>query len=263
MCHPDIPEGQETPQVRQLEVEIPLSDGLTMPALLCRPDSDDGPRVVIIADIFGRSPFYESLAARLADAGFLAVLPELFFRQGELENQTQEAAFERRNKLDDWQALADLQRTIDWLKAAGASPRDNAGIMGFCMGGTFSLLLASERDDLATVCYYGFPAQRRSDSGPPAPQEVVDRMDGPILGFWGAEDAAVGIDNVYAFAASLESRGADFEYRVYPGLGHGFLAASRLDPDHTAYEAASDAWTRTLDFLRAQLLEEPPTAGHG
>ncbi len=61
------------------------------------------------------------------------------------------------------------------------------------------------------------------------------------------------MDNVEKLAAALGEHGVEFEHTIYPGLGHGFLAASQLDPDHEAYEAACDAWTRTIDFYRRNL----------
>src|SRR5262245_2879352 len=100
MCHPELPAGQPTPVVEREEVQVPLSDGGSMPALVTRPETGDGPAVLIVHDIFGRSPFYENLAARLATAGFVALLPDYFFRQGPLPERSRELAFARRAKLD-------------------------------------------------------------------------------------------------------------------------------------------------------------------
>src|SRR5215472_6453977 len=116
MCHPEVPEGQPTPVVERDEVGIPLPGGAEMPALLARPEEGPGPAVLIAADIFGRTPFYESLAARLASAGFEALLPDFFFRVGPLAEQTREAAIERRKRLDGNGALADLRAALAWLR---------------------------------------------------------------------------------------------------------------------------------------------------
>jgi dienelactone hydrolase len=255
MCHPEIPEGHTAPDVDRMEVEVPLIGKLEkMPALLCRPQTGAGAGVLVVADVFGRTPFYEDLAGRLALAGFTAMLPDFFFRQGQLAESTREAAMARRDLLDMNQSLVDLSQALDWLHlqpfAAG-----RLGTIGFCMGGTFVLDLAAERDDLATVCFYGFPAGHTTPSSPPAPLTLADQMNGPILGFWGDQDAGVGMDNVEKLAAALQARGVDFEHNVYPGLGHGFMAASRRDPEHEAYDVACKSWTRTIEFYRTHIAD--------
>jgi carboxymethylenebutenolidase len=143
-----------------------------------------------------------------------------------------------------------LSQTIDWLhlQPFAAGP---IGTVGFCMGGSLVLDLAAERDDLATVCYYGFPA----GSGGPAPLDLADRMHGPILGFWGDQDAGAGMDNVERLAAILKARGVEAELVIHPGLGHGFMSASQLDPAHEAYDAACRSWTRTIQFYRTHIAD--------
>jgi carboxymethylenebutenolidase len=255
MCHPEIPAGHTAPDVDRMEVELPLIGKLEkMPGLLCRPQTGAGAGVLVVGDVYGRTPFYEDLAGRLALAGFTALLPDYFFRQGPLAEPTREAAMARRELLDQKQALVDLSQALDWLHlqpfAAG-----RLGTIGFCMGGTYVLDLAAERDDLATVCFYGFPAGSPAPSALPPPLSLADQIGGPLLGFWGDQDAGVGMDNVEELAAALKARGVDFDFTIYPGLGHGFMAASRLDPEHEAYDAACRSWTRTIEFYRTHIAD--------
>lgn len=259
MCHPEVPAGSPVPDVERIEVSVPLIGRREeMPALMTRPKTGAGPAVLVVCDIFGRSPFYEDLAGRLALAGFTALVPEYFFRVGPPANPTREAAFARREKLDENQTLVDLDQAIDWLKlqpfAAG-----RVGTIGFCMGGTLVLDLAAVRDDLATVCFYGFPAGT-GPLGPPRPLDQAARMKGPILGFWGDQDTGVGMDNVEKLAAALAEAGVHFEHTIYPGFGHGFMKASGLDPKNPEYEVACQSWTRTLDFYREHLSPKPVRA---
>jgi carboxymethylenebutenolidase len=234
--------------------EVTIETGAErLPALLADPDHGSGAPVLVVADVYGRSPFYENLAARLATAGFSALLPEFFFRLGPLAERTREAAFARRARLDENQTQEDLLRSIDWLERETGAPR--AGTIGFCMGGTQVLDLAARRDDLVTVCFYGFPARlpnARPESAP-APLEVVDQMSGPIIGFWGDQDEGVGMENVARLANALSGRGVEFEHTIFPGLGHGFMSASGLEAGNPGYEAACTAWTRTIGFLRERL----------
>lgn len=249
MCHPEIPPGQLAPPTSRTEVEIPVAGGL-LPALLAYPDNAPHGAVLLLHDVFGRSPFYENLAARLALAGYAALLPDFFFREGPLPEPTVEAASLRRTSADSRRLLQDALNAADWLTER-YGPR--LGSIGFCMGGNYALAMAAERSDLATVCYYGFPGRPihfTADPDGPTPIDLATRMRGPMIGFWGDQDRGAGMDNVAAFARAMERQGGDFEHHIYPGAGHGFFAASGLDPDNSQYLNACDAWTRTLAFLR-------------
>jgi carboxymethylenebutenolidase len=253
MCHPDAPSTQSPVPDAQREVRVPLATGEELPARYAHPDRD-GPGVLVVADIYGRGPFYEDLAARLAVAGFHALLPDYFFRQGPLGDQSREAAFARRRQLDDLRALADHGTAIDWLRAQPGVRGGRTGTIGFCMGGTFVLNLAAARDDLATVCYYGFPQPPPLSPNPaPAPLDQLDSVHGPILGLWGDRDEGVGMDNVAKLAQGLSARGVDFEHVVYAGLGHGFLKAALPAAGHAGHGDAADSWGRTLAFYRRHL----------
>jgi len=232
------------PDVRTREERIPLSSGESMPALLAEPEGRPRGAALVINDVFGRSPFYENLTRRLAVAGFVAADPEYFFREGPLAEQTREAAMERRQRHDQAGAVEDLAAALTWLRSA-ASVAGRMGTIGFCMGGTYALQLAGRRDDLAPVCFYGFPGNLAA--------EERERIHGPVLGFWGDQDAGVGMDKVEELKRTLGGRGVDHEFTVYPGLGHGFMNNSALEPGGEAYDQACEAWTRTLDFYRRHL----------
>lgn len=245
MCHPEVPEGAVLPDVRTAEVAVPVEGGAPMPALLALPERTPAPGVLVINDVFGRSPFYEHLTRRIAQAGFVALDVEFFFREGRLPTGSREESQARAAKLDLTRTERDLSGGLDFLAARGEVRGARRGLVGFCMGGTLALLLASRRDDLATVSYYGFPAR--------GPLEVAERIHPPLLGHWGIEDASTGIDNVRALDAKLNAARIAHTFHEYPGLGHGFLKAF-LDEEGTPDHAqACDSWKRTLDFWRASL----------
>ena len=244
MCHPEVPAGARIPDVRVEDAAIPVGEG-TMPGLMALPERAPAPGILIINDVFGRSPFYDQLARRLAQGGFVAVTAEYFFREGSLPEPTREAAMARAKQLDFKRWSRDMSAAIDWLRAR---PEVNAtvGTIGFCMGGTQALLLAARRDDIAaTVSYYGFPADARTDA---SPIEVAAEMHGPILGHWGDQDAGAGMDNVEKLRSALAAAGVEHEFQIYPGLGHGFLKASLEDEKTPGYEQACASWRRTLEF---------------
>ena len=245
MCHPEVPLGTKPPEVRTEEASIPVGDG-AMPALIAFPDHTPAPGVLVVNDVFGRSPFYEHTARRLAQAGFVAATPEFFFREGPVPEPTREAAMARAKRLDFSRTVDDMAAAIDWLRTR---PETNGavGTIGFCMGGTIVLLLAARRRDIAaSVCYYGFPADART---PARPIDLAAKMKGPILGLWGDQDSGVGMENVKELDAELTASGVVHEFHIYPGLGHGFLKASLEDESTPSYRLACESWTRTIGFF--------------
>lgn len=247
MCHPEVPSGTPLPNVRVDDAQIPVGEGEAMPTLIAFPMRAPAPGILIVNDVFGRSPFYDHLARRLALAGYVAITPEFFFRQGALAEPTRDAAMARAKKLDFSRLLDDLSAALDWLRERGEVAHGVATI-GFCLGGTQALLLAARRRDLAgTVSYYGFPADARTSATP------IDRataMRGPILGHWGDQDTGVGMDNVEKLRSALLAAGVEHDFHIYPGLGHGFMKASLEDATTPGYEHACTSWKRTLDFYR-------------
>jgi carboxymethylenebutenolidase len=255
MCHAEVPEGTEPIEgVSTERVEVGTGDGRSMPALVARPaEGMTRGRVVIIHDVYGASPFYDNITMRVAAAGHEAILPDLFFRQGPIAEHSRDLARERRSRFDEVLALDDLESSLDHLGPTDDS--DGMASIGFCMGGTFALDLSARRRGMSTVCFYGFPATNDSPRARPAPAplDIVDQLEGPILGLWGDQDHAVGLDNVSRFADELTQRSVEHEFEIYPGIGHGFMSASKFDPEHEAYAAATDAWAKTIAFLKSRL----------
>jgi carboxymethylenebutenolidase len=249
MCHPEVPEGTTPPDVRTEELSIAVHGG-AMPTLVAFPERKRAPAVLVVNDVFGRSAFYEHTARRLAQAGFVAATPEFFFREGQLPEATRDAAMARAKRLDFPRTVDDMDAAIDWLRGR---PEVNGavGTIGFCMGGTIVLLLAARRRDIAaSVCYYGFPADTRTSK---RPIDLAAKMNGPILGLWGDQDAGVGMDNVKQLDVALTAANVEHEFHIYPGLGHGFLKASLDDQSSPGYRQACEAWTRTIAFYDARL----------
>jgi dienelactone hydrolase len=247
MCHSEVPEGQPEMVVAWDKVGIPVG-GVDMPALMT-PGADGLPAVLVIADMFGPTPFYEHLSALLTAAGFRTLLPDYHFREGPVDEGDLQGAFARRRRLDENRTLEDMRRAISWLR--GTDGDSKVGVLGFCMGGTFALDLASTQRDLAVVSYYGFPAPFAGlELPPPPPIDLVDTLSGPVLAFWGEEDAIVGMDNVIAYTQRATQVNPHFSYEVLPGQGHGFLAEADLSDPH---EAAGGTWDRTVRHLKSHL----------
>lgn len=248
MCHPDPIMGGDGEDVRPVErVEVPTG-GEQMPGFVAQPEGDTpAPAILIISDIFGASRFYQDMAGQLAHAGYLALLPDLFFRLGRLPEPTIQAAGERAAKLTDAQCLADLNASFEFLQNRSDVEPKQPGVIGFCMGGTLALLTASRRQDIGgTAVFYGFPVNRRpSENKPLSPIDEVAGISTPMIGFWGDQDAGVGMENVERLQQEMQRLNKDFACTIYKGAGHAFMAR-RSEADA---EAASDAWPAMLQFF--------------
>jgi dienelactone hydrolase len=209
------------------------------------------PPVVIATDIYGVSAFYQHLAGLLAAAGHPVFVPDLFFRVGPARDGSREAAFERRRKLDDRQALADLADAV----ATCRTPETRHAVLGFCLGGTLALLTAASDPGQITVTYYAFPKDVPGGDGTlTAPVDVASGIRGPVLAFWGRKDF-IDPGEIALLQTGLAASAGTSDVRIYPDAGHGFLAGlTEQSPDTPA---ARDAWARTLDFLAAEPAPEP------
>lgn len=209
----------------------------------------DNPAVVVIPDIFGRTRFYEDVCRRLAAEGYVAILPDYFHRVGPLPGRGLEAARARRRHLDEATAVEELEQAVAWLRREPFHRRVAA--IGFCVGGTFALHLAMDVEGLPVVCYYGYPGSspRGGDRAIVAPLDRPPVLRSPLMGFWGAEDSGVGIDNVRRFERLAREAGSDIDVQIYPGAGHGFLRRLDAEGNDADARAACDSWCRTLSFL--------------
>jgi carboxymethylenebutenolidase len=236
-----------------------LPHGERMPTLVCYPDRETGRRVLVVHDASGRIPFYEDLTVRLAAAGYVAAVPDLYFRQGPLAAPTPDAEMRRLAQLDKRQSIRDLLAAADWLKAEPVVTAARLGVAGFSLGATLALDMAAERRDLAVVAYYPFPAGQvpLDENAPPSPFSLVASMNGPILAFWGDGDEIVAMADAERLGAELTAHHVAYHAVIYPGTGHSFMRAAELGSgDHTK-AAALDAWARTLSFLDREIPVAP------
>ncbi len=249
MCHESItwPISGGAPTAAQRE-DIARED-TTLPVYVATP-ADGGKRaaLVLVHDIYGPREFYRDMAGRLADEGYLTALPDLFVRQGELNDDAPATRFARMRALDKDLALEDVLATVRFLRDrhGGNGP---VGLIGFCMGGTLAMLSAGAVGGPdAAISFYGFPARR--DGWPMAPMDQADAVWAPLLLIVGDQDEAVGMDNMAAYEARLDAANKDYESITYSGVGHGFMT---FDEQAETFPQASDAWTATLQFLDEQL----------
>ncbi len=227
--------------------EVLAVDGSDMRCYLATPDAGPAPGVVVCMHAPGVDDFIRTIVDRLEAEGFGAIAPDLYHRQ----TQPEESPLARMAKLRDDEILRDLDAATAHLRGLDAISADCTGVVGFCMGGRLSYLDAAHDAQLrAAVVFYGGNIMVPWGDGP-APFEQTERIGCPLLGLFGEEDGNPSPDDVAKLDAELERLGRAHEFVSYPGAGHAFLNQAR--PSFRA-EAAADAWSRCVAWLRRHLV---------
>ena len=252
MCHQHGLGRRSSGHIVEEGVAVSLPAGESMPGALFSPTDAATGSVVLVSDIYGMTDFYLDLARVLADEGFMTLVVDYFFREGGLQEGTREEAFARKQRCDEERTIGDVGAAVDWLGRRAGTEGSRTGVLGFCLGGTLGLDLAAEREDLAVVSYYGFPASMPGPDSAPAPIDLADSITGPILAFWGDQDPNIPVETIDKFANLMREHDVDYEQTVYPGVGHGFLAGL-ADENASEDDPAWESWRRTLEFLRREL----------
>jgi carboxymethylenebutenolidase len=215
------------------------------------PEGDPIGAVVVIQEAFGLNEHIRDVTRRFADEGYHAVAPALFHRAG--GGTAPYGDFSKVMPLfdgfTDEGTLIDVDAAGAHLHAAGWSD-DRIGIVGFCMGGRVSFLVALRRQLGAAVGFYGggiVTARRRAM---PTLIGEATELRTPWLGLFGDLDAAIPVEDVERLRATLEGAAVSTEIVRYADAEHGFHCDERESYNESA---AKDAWTRTLDWLRRHL----------
>lgn len=214
-------------------------------AYLAAPDGTAGGGVVVIQEIFGVNHHIRAVCDRLAEAGFVALAPDLFHRaDAGVQLGYDEAGFKRgfelMQQLDPADALADVEASLKTLRADARLRGRKVGVMGFCMGGLYAYRGAANLDPDCAVAYYGGNIAAHLDE--------ASRVRCPIQFHFGERDHFIPLEQVEQIrtaTAALPNR----ELHVY-AADHGFNCDERASYDAAA---ARQAWERSLSFLRRNL----------
>ncbi len=235
--------------------EVKIGD---MPAYRAMPEGNAKlPLMLVVSEIFGVHEHIKDMVRRFAKAGYMAVAPELFARQGDVSKMTDigEIIGKVISKVPDEQVMKDLDATVDWAKKTGKVDGDRVGIVGFCWGGRIVWLYSAHngasgpRAPKAGAAFYGPLSNATNALQTRTALDLGSKMHAPVLGFYGGLDTHIPVGQVELMRKELAANPKKLpsEIIVYADAQHGFNADYR--PSYNKADAA-DAWTKTLAFMK-------------
>jgi carboxymethylenebutenolidase len=203
----------------------------------------------VVQEIFGVHEHMRDVCRRLARAGYVAVAPELYARQGDVSKLSDINAIRAVvNQVPDAQVMDDLNKTVAWAAEHSAADAERLAITGFCWGGRITWLYSAHNPDVkAGVAWYGRLVGEPSVMTPKHPIDVVAQLHAPVLGLYGSADQGIPNDTVEKMRAALKAAGKPGEIILYPDAPHAFHADYR--PSYRK-EPAEDGWKRLLAWFK-------------
>ena len=211
-------------------------------AFVAQPDDNaHHPGVVLIQEWWGIEPHIRQLAQKLAADGFVVAVPDLYHGKIATEpNEAQKMSMMIRGNVE--KAAKEIIGALDTVKAMPNVEPKKLGLMGFCVGGFLTYVVASRYPDLgAVVPFYG-------GGYDPTPEDVKN-VTAPVLACYGSRDGSIPQKQIQKIERMYKEAGKDFTVKVY-NAGHAFI-----NPDHGMgnEKAAAEAWPLAVNFLKQHL----------
>ncbi|MDB6018547.1 MAG: Dienelactone hydrolase-related enzyme [Pedosphaera sp.] len=199
--------------------------------------------VVVIHEIFGLTDWARGVTDELAEAGYIAIAPDLLSGLGPKGGGTSELGSgvgKAISSLPPEQITADLNAVVDYV-AKLPSCNGKVVVMGFCWGGGQAFRFATNNKEIkSALVFYGTPPETESE---------LARIACPVYGFYGGNDARVS-STVPDTVALMKKAGKIYEPVIYEGAGHGFMRAGEAPDAKEANKQAHDAaWVRVKEIL--------------
>jgi carboxymethylenebutenolidase len=238
-------------------VKVPTENGIipayfAMPGLFRTPATPSSmPIMIVVQEIFGIHEHIRDVCRRFAQLGYLAIAPDLFYRQGDVTKMadSKDILAGVVAKVPDWQVMRDIDASVRWAEINGGS-RYRLGITGFCWGGRITWMYTAHNDYVkAGVAWYGRLTGDKSAMTPQHPIDIVDNIRVPVLGLYGGDDAGIPMSSVEQMNAALGKKlmSEPSQIHVYPGTPHAFFADYRASYRE---QQARDAWDKCITWFR-------------
>ncbi len=233
-------------------------DGFKVPLYYAAPAGKKNlPVVLVIQEIFGVHEYIADTCRRYAKAGYLAIAPELYARQGDPSAYGEMAKLiaEVVSKVPDAQVMGDLDGVVKWAGENGGNLKKVA-ITGFCWGGRITWLYAEQSKNVkAGVAWYGRLVGAPSALNPHHPLDLAANLKAPVLGLYGGQDSSIPLTTINQMKDALAQAGSkgntaarDSQFVVYPEAPHAFHADYRSS---FRKDAAEDGFRRSLAWFKA------------
>ena len=231
--------------------------GFSVPFYYAAPEGKKNlPVILVVQEIFGVHEYIADTCRRFAKAGYLAIAPELYARQGDARKYTDISTLmaEVVAKVPDAQVMGDLDAAVAWAAANGGNAK-KVGITGFCWGGRITWLYAAHGKNVkAGVAWYGRLVGAASALTPKHPLELAADLKAPVLGLYGGQDGGIALTTVNQMNDALEEASVHgnkaakaSQFVVYPEAPHAFHADYR--PSYRK-AAAEDGWGKALAWFK-------------
>ena len=220
------------------------SNGSTASGYLVTPAAGEGPGILVIQEWWGLDSGIKEMSDRLGQAGFVALAPDLY--HGELAGHTEmDKAGKLMQRLPPDRAARDMSGAIDYLAGHPAVRGKGLGVVGFCMGGMLSFIIAAQRGDKvkAVVPFYGFPQA--------ASEPDWSGLTAKVRGHMAETDSFFTAEKARALEARLRAMGKDVTLTVHPA-GHAFMSPHNALGTYDA-KLAAHIWPEVVDFLKSTL----------
>jgi carboxymethylenebutenolidase len=226
------------------------TSGLRMNAYRARPAGKRNlPVVLVVQEIFGLHEWVRDICRRYAKAGFYAIAPDLYQRQGDATKISDFRVLigDIVSKVPDAQVMRDLDAAAKFAGTDGANAT-RLGITGFCWGGRIVWLYAAHNPRLkAGVACYGRLIGKPTELQPTNPIDLVSAINAPVLGLYGALDRGISRPDVDRMTAALNAAKKPSTIHLFAGADHGFFADYR--PSYNE-EAAKQGWVEGVAWFR-------------
>ena len=250
--HPITAWAITTPDTDLVAGDVKIKIGKEeMPAYAARPKKvGNYPVVIVVQEIFGLHEYIRDVVRRFANAGYYAVAPSLYFRQGDATkiSDIQELRTKIVDKVQQDVVMSDLDAVCAWLKDEKGADAAKVGITGFCWGGNVTWMYSQHNPKLkAGVAWYGRLVGDPSPNMKHFPIEGAAAQTVPVLGFYGAKDKGIPVESVDRMRAELKKGKSGSDIIVYADADHGFHADYR--PMYNEKDA-KEAWDKALKWFK-------------
>jgi len=234
--------------------DVQLDAGGTMiPGYDARPEAQGRyPIIVVVSGFTGNSEQNKDVVRRFAQAGFYAIAPELYSREGGMQGKDFAELGKIAAQVTRAQYLGDVKAAADYAKQQPWARADRLGVTGFCGGGALTLHFTAEYPGVtAAVPWYGHVKRVYKDAPGVDAFSLVAKIKAPVLGLYGEADTGIPAADVKQFETELKKTNTDVEFVLYAGAPHAFFSDDR--PQVYKKEAAEDGWKRCVAFFTKHL----------